>query len=542
METAEGAKKIRENLKAPSLPRNIKAWSQKHLIPTYLIYDYKKGQKSALCRCTTCGRKSELSGIRHNKPAVCPHCHRNATAKSSGRFSRLYDRTTLQVIHEKSSNKLLVRWLKVSCLIRPHQPPVISLWESARAIVIRRPDHTVILDYYNAAYGSRRASWKPGIRPTFYGIPTYLSCLEGYLYTPSLQRELDGTDWKYSQLPSFYQANPCPMYCPDYLWQYQKYPFLEYFIKFVLYRLAKELAFVYRHYLPHSVINVDGKSAAQILRVRRQDLPLLRQLDPDFSQLQLIQKMVHEFGYIHLPLIEWYSLHSIGRTDNVIEPIRHMTPEALMKYAEAQCTLYHTRSTYCSNRYSVMSSVMDDYRDYLSMSAALELDMTNSFILYPKDLKTAHDQRMDLFSPGQLEIYNQAIASLHHELSPVYSFSRSSYLIRLPKSAEEICQEGAALHHCVQRYIPDYVKRKCILLFLREADAQEKPLCTLEVQGHRLMQAKCFDDTLPGPSIQKFLKAYENRSPSRSRRPSGSVIMSAIYSTHGGMYEPEYTC
>ena len=180
-----------------------------------------------------------------------------------------------------------------------------------------------------------------------------------------------------------------------------------------------------------------------------------------------------------------------------------------MKYAEAQCTLYHTRSTYCSNRYSVMSSVLDDYRDYLSMSAALELDMTNSFILYPKDLKTAHDQRMDLFSPGQLEIYNQAIASLHHELFPVYSFSRSSYLIRLPKSAEEICQEGAALHHCVQRYIPDYVKRKCILLFLRKADAQEKPLCTLEVQGHRLIQAKCFDDTLPGPSIQKFLKAYE---------------------------------
>lgn len=180
-----------------------------------------------------------------------------------------------------------------------------------------------------------------------------------------------------------------------------------------------------------------------------------------------------------------------------------------MKYTEEQYSNYSKKSTYYARRYSVMNSVLDDYRDYLSMSEALKLDMSSSFILYPKDLKTAHDQRMDLLAPGQLELYNQAVASLRHELSPVYSFSRNGYLVRLPESAEEICREGASLHHCVQRYIPAHVKRKCTLLFLRETDTPDKSLCTLEVQGDRLIQAKCFDNAPPGPSIQKFLNRYE---------------------------------
>ena len=186
-----------------------------------------------------------------------------------------------------------------------------------------------------------------------------------------------------------------------------------------------------------------------------------------------------------------------------------MTPEALMKYAEEQCSNYSQKGAYYAGRYRAMNSVLDDYRDYLLMSNALKLDMTNSFVLYPYDLKTAHDQQMDLSAPGQIELYNHAVASLHHELSPVYSFSRNGYMIRLPESAEEICQEGAALHHCVQRYIPDHVKRRCTLLFLRKTDAQKKPLCTLEVQGDRLMQAKCFGNDPPAPSIQKFLNRYK---------------------------------
>ena len=504
-------KKIRKAMRVPALPKGIRQWAHKNILPTYLFYDSKRGQKSVRCRCSSCGKQSAFSKIRHNMPLVCPHCGRNATAKSRKRFKRLYDRTTLQVIQKLSPQKLLIRWMKITCLHFPHKRFVISCHESARGIMeVQAGRATVFSMYYNTYDGSGSASWRPGCRPTLFGKYTYESDLDGYLYTPILDDQLCGTPWQYSQLLPLYQAHPYPRFFPQYLYSYLKYPFLEYLVKLKLYRLASGYVFENSAFHADNILNISGQTAVHVLRVRRQDIPLLTALNPGLFQLKLAQAMIREYGRIHIPLMEWSGRHEIWRVENLLVPLKYMTPEALMKYTEKQCSEYRKKSTYYAGRYSAMNSVLDDYRDYLSMSEALKLDMTNSFILYPYDLKTAHDQQMDLSAPGQLELYNHAVASLHHELSPVYSFSRDDYMVRLPESAEEICQEGAALHHCVQRYIPDHVKRKCTLLFLRKTDAQEKPLCTLEIQGDRLMQAKCFGNNLPGPSIQKFLKKYEH--------------------------------
>ena len=502
--------KIRKAMQVPPLPKGIPQWARKNILPAYLFYDSERGKKSVLCRCSSCGKRSAFSKIRHNMPLVCPHCGRNALAKNRKRFKRLYDRTTLQVIQRLSSEKLLFRWMKITCQHSPHKSPVISCRESARGIMGYQKDKpTAWSTYYNTYDGSGYTSWRPGYRPTWYGKYTYESDLAGYLYTPILDDQLLGTPWQYSQLAAFYQSDPCPGQYPYYLNAYLKYPFLEYLVKLRLYRLADEVAFAGSSYFVDKICDIAGTTAAQVLRVRTQDIPLLEAVNPNFSQLQLVQGMVREYGRIHIPLIEWSGRHEISREENILAPLHYMTPEALMKYAEEQYSNYSKKSNYYARRYSIMNSVLDDYRDYLSMSEALKLDMSSSFILYPKDLKTAHDQRMDLLAPGQLELYNQAVASLRHELSPVYSFSRNGYLVRLPESAEEICREGASLHHCVQRYIPAHVKRKCTLLFLRETDTPDKSLCTLEVQGDRLIQAKCFDNAPPGPSIQKFLNRYE---------------------------------
>ena len=485
--------KIRKAMQVPSLPKGIPQWAQKNILPAYLFYDSKRGKKSVQCRCSSCGKRSSFSKIHHNMPLVCPRCGRNATAKNRKRFKRLYDRTTLQVIQRLSSEKLLFRWVKIDCLRISHKSPVISYHESARGIMEYQKDKPVALSaYYNTYEGFTYTSWRPGYRPTWYGKYTYESDLAGYLYTPFLDDQLLGTPWQYSQLAAFYQSDPCPGQYQYYLDTYLKYPFLEYLVKLRLYRLADEVAFTGSSYFVGKNFDISGTTAAQVLRVRAQDIPLLATVNPNFSQLQLAQGMIRKYGHIHIPLIEWSGRHEVSREDNILVPLKYMTPEALMKYAEEQCSNYSQKGAYYAGRYRAMNSVLDDYRDYLLMSDALKLDMTNSFVLYPYDLKTAHDQQMDLSAPGQLELYNHAVASLHHELSPVYSFSRNGYMIRLPESAEEICQEGAALHHCVQRYIPDHVKRRCTLLFLRKTDAQKKPLCTLEVQGGPADAGKMF--------------------------------------------------
>ena len=225
---------------------------------------------------------------------------------------------------------------------------------------------------------------RPGYRPTWYGKYTYESDLAGYLYTPILDDQLLGTPWQYSQLAAFYQSDPCPGQYPYYLNAYLKYPFLEYLVKLRLYRLADEVAFAGSSYFVDKICDIAGNDCGTGTPRPHSGYPSAGSGQSEFFTAAAGSGNGREYGRIHIPLIEWSGRHEISREENILAPLHYMTPEALMKYAEAQYSNYSKKSTCYARRYSVMNSVLDDYRDYLSMSEALKLDMSSSFILYPK--------------------------------------------------------------------------------------------------------------------------------------------------------------
>ena len=60
-------RKIIERMETvPGLPRGLKSWIHKEIMPVYIFYTYSKGAKEMVGYCTACRRSVKVSGIKHN--------------------------------------------------------------------------------------------------------------------------------------------------------------------------------------------------------------------------------------------------------------------------------------------------------------------------------------------------------------------------------------------------------------------------------------------------------------------------------------------
>lgn len=158
-----------------------------------------------------------------------------------------------------------------------------------------------------------------------------------------------------------------------------------------------------------------------------------------------------------------------------------------------------------------MEDVLTDYRDYLCMSDGLELDLKNSFVLFPADLKEAHDKVNDISDKEQALVYDRQIQKQFEEMNQQYHFVKYGFAMLLPHTAKEILEEGQKLHHCVGGYVKRVVKRESTILFVRKAEEQDKPLCTVEIHNGEVVQARCYDNQTPPPTIKRFLDVWEKK-------------------------------
>ena len=102
-------RKIIERMETvPGLPRGLKSWIHKEIMPVYIFYTYSKGAKEMVGYCTACRRSVKVSGIKHNTEGCCPLCKKAVTYKSRGRRGNVLDRETLQVLQRISDTELVV--------------------------------------------------------------------------------------------------------------------------------------------------------------------------------------------------------------------------------------------------------------------------------------------------------------------------------------------------------------------------------------------------------------------------------------------------
>ena len=110
-------------------------------------------------------------------------------------------------------------------------------------------------------------------------------------------------------------------------------------------------------------------------------------------------------------------------------------------------------------------------------------------LIYPKDLKRAHDEVMLRIKEKENKGLTRKIKERFASLDALsYSSEALGLLIRPAASQAELITEGKILNHCVARYAQSHASGKTSIFFIRHTSDPEMPFFTLEFKNGKVEQ------------------------------------------------------
>ena len=496
----------------PVLPRDLKGFIHREVMPQYIFYDYqRKGPERAFC--TACRHEVSIAAAKHNASGTCPRCKKKITFKSRGKRGRIFDRATVQVLQKAEGNGLVLRIIKVYRSFADSDiPNHFEIWENARQFITLSSSGQCSVDayYYHYKAGYDLTPWCNGYRPVFDRWKyNFTADMSGVLYQRNLSDTLKDTPWAYSQLEAF-SGIASFSGVATFLSAYIKRPKIEHLIKMKLYRLVSGIIYGGYSYSALQAINFNGENMRAILGIDRPYFPLLRELNPSIDQLHLIRQLLQADHKPSTEQIKWFIASKISNADAAKELLAHMSVHKLQRYVEQQFAPEDEAALKRVDYYK-MNTLITDYHDYLCMCKELQYDVKNSFILFPRELKAAHDSVAKTLKDKRTAEQEKAIAGSFDEWQKRYQYQSKELMMIPPHSAKEIVDEGVALHHCVRLYVKNVAEKKSVILFVRSVDEPDKSLCTVEVKDGQVTQARGFDNEEPPAQITAFIEQWKQR-------------------------------
>lgn len=496
----------------PALPRDLKGFVHLEVMPQYIFYDYQR-KAPGYAYCTACRHEVRIAAAKHNTSGLCPRCKKEITFKCRGRRGRIFDRETVQVLQKAEGNGLVLRIIKVyRSFAGSDIPNHFEIWENARQFITLSLSGQCSVDayYYHYKAGYDLTPWCNGYRPVFDQWKyNFTADMSGVLYQRNLSDTLKDTPWAYSQLEAF-SGIASFSGVATFLSAYIKRPKIEHLIKMKLYRLVSGIIYGGYSYSALQAINFNGENMRAILGIDRPYFPLLRELDPSIDQLHLIRQLLQADHKPSTEQIKWFIANKISNADAAKELLAHMSVHKLQRYVEQQFAPEDEAALKRVDYYK-MNTLITDYHDYLCMCKELQYDVKNSFILFPRELKAAHDSVAKTLKDKRTAEHEKAIAGSFDEWQKRYQYQSKELMMIPPHSAKEIVDEGAALHHCVRLYVKNIAEKKSVILFVRSVDEPDKSLCTVEVKDGQVTQARGFGNEEPPEQITAFIEQWKQR-------------------------------
>lgn len=496
----------------PVLPRDLKGFIHREVMPQYIFYDYQR-KAPGHAYCTACRHEVRIAAAKHNTSGLCPRCKKKITFKCRGRRGRIFDRETVQVLQKAEGNGLVLRIIKVYRSFADSDiPNHFEIWENARQFITLSSSGQCSVDayYYHYKAGYDLTPWCNGYRPVFDRWKyNFTADMSGVLYQRNLSDTLKDTPWVYSQLEAF-SGIASFSGVATFLSAYIKRPKIEHLIKMKLYRLVSGIIYGGYSYSALQAINFNGENMRAILGIDRPYFPLLRELNPSIDQLHLIRQLLQADHKPSTEQIKWFIASKISNADAAKELLAHMSVHKLQRYVEQQFAPEDEAALKRVDYYKI-NTLITDYHDYLCMCKELQYDVKNSFILFPRELKAAHDSVAKTLKDKRTAEHEKAIAGSFDEWQKRYQYQSKELMMIPPHSAKEIVDEGAALHHCVRLYVKNVAEKKSVILFVRSVDEPDKSLCTVEVKDGQVTQARGFDNEEPPAQITAFIEQWKQR-------------------------------
>lgn len=526
-------------------------WETGMSFARYVIYKETKAG-NAECECTHCGTIGTVNRrdvrLRDNEKGVCPFCGSRVTYKARGRLASQKRDERWFIYVDPTPDGFALRYFSTCRILRSDsyrknfkKKDRLEEWshELCRTIYTFPDGKATGVDYEWNVYKQRGLPrWCPSNGKYDGG--------ESILYPGNLPQAWAHTPMKYSALEVL--ASNIPTVALNYergIVVYQAFPKLEWLCKMGLNNLAKfTINEWHREYGWLGKMNFKGKTIYEILGLSKLNTKLMQEIDGTNGEQRLLQ-VAQTLGLQFKPeqLREYYRVFECN-TELLKQANRKVSLHKIVRYIEKESERYPMGERggcwmYAYYRYTEredprierQKNMAKDWLEYLGWCRELKYDINNMFIYMPKNFKAVHDRtaaeyqalkdkraaekkaREEREAKRKMAETKKAMEEIfsHSEGADAFSIKGKGLIMVVPKSGDDIRNEGATLHHCVGGYVERVAQGKTCIFFIRKAEEPDTPYYTMEWRDNRIIQCRGMRNCGMTPEVKAFTKVFEQK-------------------------------
>ena len=519
-------------------------WEEGMKFSRYLIYK-NLGKNKAECECTYCKKTGTINRktirLRNNEKGECPFCGSPVTIKAKGRMPyKNKDERWFAYIDPTEDGFVFRYFLAERRLIKEENIQTEECVSELCRVIYTFPKGKPVYTAYEWNVYRQRGElrWCPGSGKW--------NCGNCILYPGNLPQAWEHTPMKYSGLEYLSRNAPDTVCGYEYAIKYYiKYPKLEWIIKMGLNNLAIHLIDCERSIYTGGAekINMEADTVYRILGLNKINTKILQQTDGGPNYLRLLQ-IAESIGLQFKPeqLKEYYNTFGCN-TDLLKQSGRKKSLHKIVKYIAKESEKYSKEERDCSTSWHYgyikrkdpeierQRNMAKDWVEYLGWCKELRYDTNNMFIYMPKNFKAVHDRTAEEYQALQdkktaeekrkreaaakkaMEETKKALAEIlkQNDGTDAFLIKGKGLILIVPKTGDEIREEGAALHHCVGSYVDRVAKGETSVFFIRKEDSPDKPYFTLEWKNNDIAQCRGLHNREMPPEVRAFTQAFKKK-------------------------------
>lgn len=405
---------------------------------------------------------------------TCPKC--GASVKA---YSRKQEQTAKApvILLQACGEEWVERQFRAVCTWKAGETKEVQLYEEARAIIPKGECWGKV--YYGTESDADEFSqdwWdKNQLNKRF---------MPSYLYPGNLDEVLPYGKLQNSGLDLLAKKKE-KLEVNKFITTFQQRPWLEYLTKTGLSRLVADIVRKYGWWGEPNAICRNAENLKELLRLDGNRVSRMKRLNGGFNTLEWMQYEKEREGTGQRIKISQESLEYL-----TVKNVSKSNCEEILK----ELGSVNRMVNYMKKQRINPQTLTQIWKDYLRMARDEGMDTSDDIVRLPKDLKTRHDQLVELINARKdeerLKKEKKKYAGLNKKIEkqlPVakrYYWEDDNYMIIPAGSCEELVTEGRTLHHCVgssDHYMENMAEGKTWILFLRKKENPEKPYYTIEI-------------------------------------------------------------
>lgn len=477
--------KMEEHFKMfPDYPDDLAAFCETEIFGfTYIFLSkIQKGEREAICGC--CGHKFTVT--KNYKPGwegICPACKMPGKYRGQWSNGTYKDKAKICIAHNVE-NQLLIRWTNVTRTFIDLEKKY-DFDDYYRNLYLNTQKGPIIYAYdYKPQIGMGYCWFRQKNGSVHYR--------KSFIYTNNLEAVF-GNPYYHVDLQAGLK-NAGKLSFASLLDNLKNIPDAEYLFKMGLSALAADVT-------KRDLGEAAGFS--EVLGISKQYLPLYRKYNITPLEHRIVKASktyVSEASFEKLRLLVFDYMD----VDNIVDILKTMSFERFVNYFSKQKAM---------DRKKKLNYYLTLYKDYLSMSESLKVDMSRKSVRFPQNIKEAHDVLLPRFNKvkhkDEDKKFKQAVEKLY---SGMKEYAKGDYCIVFPALRSDLITEGQSLNHCVgaDRYYQNHIAGTKMIFFVRRAMEPEKPYFTMEIDMKELkiLQLYGFSDCSAPPEVRKFANQF----------------------------------